>query len=231
MRLIIIIAAVLVNVPFYISFERRKPQARTIVLLTVLTGLAVAGRAAFFMVPFFKPVLAFAIIAGVSMGVNAGFITGSMTALVSNFLFGQGPWTVFQMAAWGLVGALAGLMRNNLLSGRLPGSPRQGSSRTSCLPGGRSIPMMLYGFTAAFLIHGVITDLWTLFFVNDHPTLATVLSVYGAAIVPDAILGGATAFFLLILGEPIIRKIERVKRKYGMEDKKAWKHSPAPARP
>lgn len=213
-RLAVILAAVFVNVPFYVRFERQRPQARTIVLLTALTGLAVAGRAAFFMIPFFKPVLAFAVIAGIAMGTNAGFIVGSMTALVSNFLFGQGPWTVFQMAAWGLTGALAGLMSENFLSGKLPGGRN--------MKGRRTIPMMIYGFLAAFLIHGVITDLWTIFFVNDHPNLATVLSVYGAAIVPDAVLGGATAFFLMMLGEPIIRKIERVKKKYGMEGK-GWK--------
>ncbi len=208
-RIMVILMAVLVIVPFYIYFERQKPQPRTIVLLTVLIGLAVAGREAFFMVPFFKPVLAFAVIAGISMGANAGFIVGSMTALVSNFLFGQGPWTVFQMAAWGLVGLVAGLLAENLLSGRLPGG--------KMMVGKRRIPMMIYGFAAAFLIHGVITDLWTLFFVNENPNLATVLSVYGAALIPDTILGVATAFFLLVLGEPIIGKIQRVKRKYGME--------------
>lgn len=89
-RLIVILAAVLVIIPFYIYFEKEKPSARTIVILTVITGLAVASRAAFFMVPYFKPVLAFAIIAGISLGANAGFITGSMTALVSNF-FWTGP--------------------------------------------------------------------------------------------------------------------------------------------
>lgn len=200
MRLIVIIAAILSLVPGFVYFERKKPGARWIVLLTVLTALAVAGRAAFFMVPFFKPVLAFAIIAGMALGPNAGFVVGSMTVLVSNFIFGQGPWTVFQMIAWGLVGLIAGL-----LFARHPAM-------------GKTPVMMIYGFISAFLIHGVITDLWTIFFLNDHPTPGTVLSVYGAALVPDAILGGATAFFLLILGKPIVKKIERIKMKYGMEE-------------
>lgn len=198
-RVLVILAALLTVVPFYLYFERKKPSARWIVLLTVLTGLGVAGRAAFFMVPFFKPVLAFAIIAGISMGPNAGFIVGSMTALVSNFIFGQGPWTVFQMAAWGLTGLIGGL----LFSRR---------------PQEAKVPfMMLYGFLSAFFIHGIITDLWTIFFVNEHPTLATVLATYSAAVVPDAVLGGATAFFLLILGKPIVKQILRIKIKYGME--------------
>ncbi len=198
-RLMVILAAILVIVPFYIYFERTRPQARTIVLLTVLTALAVASRAAFFMVPFFKPVLAFAIIAGIALGPQAGFIVGSMTALVSNFLFGQGPWTVFQMAAWGLTGLIAGLLAGSLLQGN------------------RRIPMMIYGFLSAFLIHGLITDLWTIFFVSDQPTLATVLSVYSAAIVPDAVLGSATAFFLWMIGPAVIRKVQRIRDKYGLQ--------------
>lgn len=201
-RLIVILAAVIVLVPFYIYFEREKPTARKIVLLTVLIAIAVALRAAFFMVPYFKPVLAFAIIAGVSLGANSGFIVGSMTALVSNFFFGQGPWTVFQMVAWGLAGLIAGLLGDKLLAG------------------GKTVPMMIYGVIAAFVIHGGITDLWTIFFVNDNPTLGTVLSVYGAAVIPDAIFAGATAFFLLILGHPMVKKIERVKMKYGLEELK-----------
>jgi uncharacterized membrane protein len=197
-RVMIFAGALLVIIPFYVYFERQKPSARRIVLLTVLTALAVAGRAAFFMVPFFKPVLAFAIIAGISMGPNAGFIVGSMTALVSNFLYGQGPWTVFQMAAWGLTGLIAGLIFTHPEKVKTPA-------------------MMVYGFVSAFLLHGAITDIWTIFFVNEHPTLATVIATYSAAIVPDAVLGAATAFFLLILGKPIIRKIDRVRVKYGLE--------------
>lgn len=197
-RVMIFAGALLVIIPFYVYFERQKPSARRIVLLTVLTALAVAGRAAFFMVPFFKPVLAFAIIAGISMGPNAGFIVGSMTALVSNFLYGQGPWTVFQMAAWGLTGLIAGLIFTH---------PEKA----------KTAAMMVYGFVSAFLLHGAITDIWTIFFVNEHPTLATVIATYSAAIVPDAVLGAATAFFLLILGKPIIRKIDRVRVKYGLE--------------
>ncbi|MGI6722450.1 MAG: ECF transporter S component [Anaerovoracaceae bacterium] len=197
-RILILIAALLVIVPFYIFFERKKPSARTIVLITVLAGLAVAGRAAFFMTPFFKPVLAFVIIAGVSLGPNAGFIVGSMSALVSNFIFGQGPWTIFQMVAWGVVGLAAGLLSGSLLAK------------------GRTVPMMIYGFLSAFLIHGLITDIWTIFFASEQPTLYSALAIYAASIVPDAVLGAATALFLLVLGHPMVKKIERVKLKYGL---------------
>lgn len=91
-------------------FEGRKPRAREVVVIAVLVALAVAGRAAFFMVPQFKPVAALVIISGVALGANSGFLVGVLSGFVSNFVFGQGPWTPFQMIGFGLLGLLAGLV-------------------------------------------------------------------------------------------------------------------------
>ncbi len=75
-------------IPFFMSFEGRKPQARELVVIAVLAAIAVAGRAAFFMLPQFKPVVAIVIIAGVCFGGEAGFLVGAVTGFVSNFFFG-----------------------------------------------------------------------------------------------------------------------------------------------
>jgi hypothetical protein len=99
-----------------VRFEGRRPRAREVVTLSVLTALAVAGRAAFFMLPQFKPVAALVIIAGVALGAESGFLVGALAAFTSNFIFGQGPWTPFQMLGFGLIGMLAGL----LFHGRWP---------------------------------------------------------------------------------------------------------------
>ena len=96
--------------PFFLIFEGRKPQARELVLIAVLVALNVAGRAAFFMLPEFKPVVAMTILAGVAFGGETGFLVGAMTMLVSNMLFSQGPWTPWQMFAMGI----------NRLAGRRP---------------------------------------------------------------------------------------------------------------
>ena len=97
-------------VPFFVRFEGRKPQSREVVILAVMVAIGVAGRAAFFMVPQFKPVVAIVVIAGVCLGKESGFLVGAMTAFVSNFIFGQGPWTPWQMFCFGLIGFLAGLL-------------------------------------------------------------------------------------------------------------------------
>lgn len=109
-------------IPFAMVFENRKPQARELIVIAVLAAIAVAGRTAFFMLPQFKPVVAIVIIAGVSLGAEAGFLVGAVAGFVSNFFFGQGPWTPWQMFCFGIIGFLAGiffkkgLLKKNMLS-------------------------------------------------------------------------------------------------------------------
>ena len=79
-------------------------------LIAVMAAIAVVGRMAFFMLPQFKPVTAIVIITGISLGAEAGFLTGAVAGFVSNFFFGQGPWTPWQMFAFGIIGFLAGLL-------------------------------------------------------------------------------------------------------------------------
>lgn len=100
---------VLTIAAFFLHFESRKPQARELVLLAVLCALAVASRAAFGFVPHFKPMLAIVMLTGIAFGPEAGFLCGAISGFASNFIFGQGPWTPWQMFAYGIGGMLAGL--------------------------------------------------------------------------------------------------------------------------
>src|SRR6476646_6345514 len=88
-------------------YERSRPPSRVVALVAALAALAIAGRIAFAAFPNVKPTTDIVIFAGFSLGGAAGFAVGALTALVSNFWFGQGPWTPWQMTAWGLCG-LAG---------------------------------------------------------------------------------------------------------------------------
>ena len=99
-------------VPFLLVFERRRPQARELVPIAVMSALAVVGRTVFSIVPLpnFKPVTAIVMITGIAFGPEAGYLTGALAALLSNFLFGQGPWTPWQMFSWGIVGFLTGTL-------------------------------------------------------------------------------------------------------------------------
>ena len=104
---------VLSLLPFYLMFDRRKAQARDLVPIALMAAMCVVGRTAFSIVPLpnFKPCSAIIMITAIVFGPETGFLTGALTAFVSNFIFGQGPWTPWQMFTWGLLGFLTGLMK------------------------------------------------------------------------------------------------------------------------
>lgn len=177
-------------------YERRRPRLRETMPVAVLAALAAAGRILFAPFPDVKPVSAIAIVAGASFGRQSGFMVGALAALVSNFFFGQGPWTPWQMYAWGLVGYGAGLLARSRLFSRTAG-------------------VCAYGFVAC-LGYGFILNLWSILGFFHPQTAAEALAVYAAALPFDIAHGVATVAFLLVLYAPWRRKIARVKVKYGL---------------
>ena len=95
---------------FMWSFEKRKPKTREVVVLVVMTSIATLGRVIFFMLPQFKPCVAIIIITGIMLGKQSGFLCGALTAFVSDFFFGQGPWTPWQMFAFGIIGFISAIV-------------------------------------------------------------------------------------------------------------------------
>lgn len=185
-------------IPFFLSFERRKPQAREIVLLAVLCAIAVASRAAFIWFPNFKPITAIVIIAAVALGPETGFLCGALSALASNFIFGQGPWTPWQMLAFGAVGFLAGLL-----------------SKKRVLKTGR-VQLCVFGGAAYMLMVGPILDTCTVFTLSSVMTLETALAIYISGIPVNIMQAGCTVLTLLLLSKPMLEKLERIKLKYGI---------------
>jgi energy-coupling factor transport system substrate-specific component len=91
-------------------YERSRPPAQVVALVAALAALAIAGRIAFAAFPNVKPTTDIVVFAGYALGGAPGFAVGALTALVSNFWFGQGPWTPWQMVGWGLCGVLGALL-------------------------------------------------------------------------------------------------------------------------
>ena len=107
---------VMIMAPFFMIFERRKPRAREVVLIAMMSALTVASHT-FFHIAFPVQIgTAMVIISGISLGPEAGFLIGAMSRFVCNFYMGQGAWTPWQMFCWGLLGFLAGLAFNRELS-------------------------------------------------------------------------------------------------------------------
>lgn len=195
---------------FFAGCERSRPRLRDVMPTVVLAALAAAGRILFVPVPDFKPVSAIAIIAGVVFGRKSGFMVGALAALASNFFFGQGPWTPWQMYAWGMVGYGAGLLA------KLPAAS-DAAARGEKLIDVHPALVYVYGFLSC-LAYGLILNAWSIlsFFHAQAAGVAGVLAVYAAALPFDLIHGAATVVFLLALYAPWRRKLARVRRKFGL---------------
>jgi uncharacterized membrane protein len=183
--------------PFFLVYEGRRPQARELAVLASLSAIAVAGRAAFFMLPQCKPVMALTILTGVSLGGEAGFLVGAVTMLVSNLLFGQGPWTPWQMFAMGLTGFFAGLLAGPLR---------------------RRWALCTFSALAAVALYGGIMNLSTALLAAPQLTWPVWLAYEASGFPMDCVQAAATALFLWIGSGPILEKLERVKRKYSLSD-------------
>lgn len=182
--------------PFFSLFEKRKPRAREIVPIAVMSAIAAIGRFAFAMLPQFKPVAAIVIITGISFGAEAGFLTGAISALVSNFFFGQGPWTPWQMFAFGIIGFLSGVLyKYNIIKNKL----------SICIFGG------LCGY-----LYGLIVNLWTILAYVNPLTKEGIMATYISSIPFDTIHSVSTVIFLYVLAMPMKEKMERLKIKYGL---------------
>ena len=185
--------------PFILVFEGRKPKARELVTIAVLCAIAIAGRAVFFMLPQFKPVLALTIVAGVAFGGETGFFVGAVTMLVSNMLFSQGPWTPWQMFAMGIIGFLAGVLF------------REGRLRRT------RISLAVFGAFATVIIYGVLMNSASAFmFSSQSLSLKTLTAFWVTGLPMDLIHSFSTVLFILIAAEPMLEKLDRIKIKYGL---------------
>lgn len=184
--------------PFFLVFEKRRIQARELVLIASLCALCISGRAVFYMLPQFKPVTALVILSGAALGGESGFLVGAVTMLVSNMFFGQGAWTPWQMFSMGIIGFLSGIIY-----------------RKGLLPKNR-ISFALFGFISATIIYGGIMNPASLIMSHTEINPSTLAAFYLSGLPMDIIHGLSTAVFLYIGAETVLQKLERIKTKYGL---------------
>lgn len=182
-------------VPFFLSFEKKNSSARKVVLLAVMTAFSVAGRFIFAPIPFFKPVTAVVVIAGMYFGCEFGFLTGALSALISNFYFGQGAWTPFQMFSWGIIGFIAGVISNPLIKNK--------------------VILILYGVFAG-IAYSLMMDVWTVLWMDGYFNIGRFYAAVVTALPVTVKYIISNIIFLLILTPLFKKKIERLKTKYGI---------------
>jgi energy-coupling factor transport system substrate-specific component len=184
---------------FLVRFEKRKIEPRELVLLAVLASIAAVGRIPFASIPSVQPTTFVIMLSGLVFGAESGLIIGTVAALASNMVLGQGPWTPWQMLAWGLVGLTAGLLRNTMLMKSVWGK-------------------VLFGFVWGFL-YGWITNIWGLFSLTQSGTplsIETVWLYFAGSALFDSMHAISNVFFLLLFGNLWIKNLTRFKRKYGL---------------
>ncbi len=184
--------------PFFALFEKKHIRTRELVLISVMCAMCIVSRAVFYGLPQFKPVTAMIIITGAVLGAQSGFLVGAITMLLSNMIFGQGPWTPWQMFAMGLIGFLAGFLFER-----------------NVIPPNR-VSISVFGFFSALIIYGGIMDPAAMIMSHIEPTWENIRVFYLTGLPLDIIHAVSTAAFLIIASCPIIKKVERVKHKYGL---------------
>jgi energy-coupling factor transport system substrate-specific component len=190
-------AAALVLLYYYLRFEEKRTDAKLIAVLATMAAVAVVGRLLFAPVPNVKPSTFIIIITGYVFGPLSGFIVGATTALVSNIFFGQGPWTIWQMLAWGLAGFVAGLLGpGKLLEGR----------------------WKLAFFCAAwgFLFGWIMNLYFVLGFV--HPlSFQAFFATYAASVWFDGLHAAGNFIFAFLLGPALVAMLRRYQARFFFE--------------
>lgn len=183
--------AVLSVLLFITGFEKKNIGVRRAVVCSIMLALSVAGR----FIPFFKPITALTVITAIYLGAESGFAVGSLSALLSDFYFGLGPWTPFQMLAWGLIGFFAWVFAPLLKKSR--------------------VLLLSYGIICG-IAFSFIMDVWTVLWYNDTFDSTLYLSAIITAIPYTALYSISNFIFLFFLSKPIGQKLERIKIKYGI---------------
>jgi energy-coupling factor transport system substrate-specific component len=183
---------ILIILAFFFEFEAAAVSSKEIALIAMLGTISAVARVPFAAIPSVQPCTFFIICSGYVFGPLAGFMVGAVTALVSNFFLGQGPWTPYQMLAWGLAGISAAYFRR-LKPGR--------------------ILFIIFGIIWGYL-YGWIMNTW--FWVSfSYPlTFKTFLIYQLSSIWFDTLHAVSNAVFLGLFGVKTIGILERFKKRF-----------------
>ena len=186
-------------IPFFMAFEGRKPQARELVVIAVMCAIAIAGRVAI-PIPNFKATFALIMLAGIAFGPEAGFMVGAITAFASNFFYGQGAYTPWQMFSYGAGGMLAGFC---FAKGRLPQKP---------------LVMAVFGFLATILWVGPLLDCSHIFLMVSVINWDSIIAAFVSGFPVNLSQAICTVLVMLLFARPLLDKLDRIKVKYGMTE-------------
>ena len=182
---------------FGLRFSGRAYYVTSTLVIAVLSALAVAARVVI-PIPNFKAIFAIIMLSGIAFGPETGFLVGAISAFASNFFYGQGPYTPWQMFAYGAGGLLAGFL---FAKGRLPRKP---------------VVMGVFGFLTTLLLVGPLLDTCSVFLELSVINVRTAWPRYVSGFWVNLSQGVCTFLTMVIFGNPLLEKLDRVKVQYGM---------------
>jgi len=189
------ILVILTTVAFFFEFEAAAVSSKEIALVAMLGTISAVLRVPFAAIPNVQPCTYLIICTGYVFGPVAGFTVGAITALVSNFFLGQGPWTLYQMVAWGLAGVSAGYLSRFSMNTRL---------------------LVVFGILWGYLF-GWITNIWFWTAFVYPLNLNTFILTQVNTIWFDTFHAIGNGIFLGILGMKTIAILQRFKRRFSVE--------------
>ena len=194
-----VLVIVLSCIPFFARFEYKNNRAEEIVLVAVMAAVASLSRIPFAALPGgVQPVSFIIMVTAFVFGAETGFMTGAVAALVSNVFLGHGPWTPWQIFSWGIIGFASGMLRRT--------------------PFMKNWALRLFtGFAFGF-VFGVIMDIWTVLNLGENLSFATWFAYFQMAFIFNLAHALSNVFFLALFFAPLVKILERIKRKYGLAD-------------
>ncbi|MGN1442362.1 MAG: ECF transporter S component [Acutalibacteraceae bacterium] len=196
--LIAVLMIIISIIPFFFYFEHRRIKTSELVTVAVMVSICVVSRIFFIFVPQVKPMCAFVVVTGCVFGANVGFVTGALSIFISNFAFGQGMFTPFQMLGMGLVGFLSGVIfyKKDTVKNRLTVS--------------------LTGAALCFFLYGFIVDTCSVLMLDAVSSPKEAAGIYASGVIFNLIHAAATFIVLMIVIKPMNDKLSRLRIKYGI---------------
>lgn len=198
--IISVLIAILALIPFFLSFEESKPKLEELILVAIVIAINIVSRILFAFLPGIKPIGAIIIIAALIFGKEAGFMIGALTMAISNFYFGQGPWTPFQMFGFGMIGFLAGLFKESFLKKSL------------------YFVLLLGGIAGVFYV--LLIDVWTTLQVTSGFTFKDYFNFIIISTPTTIGYIASNMLFLILLYNPLMKTFERIQKKFNLFNNK-----------
>lgn len=191
-----VILMILSCAPFFARFEIKDNKAEEIVLIAIMAAAASVSRIPFAALPSVQPVSFLIMVTAYVFGAETGFMTGAIAAIVSNIFLGQGAWTPWQMFSWGIIGFISGILRKTpFMKNR--------------------VLRIFLGFAFGF-IFGIIMDSWAILSMGENFSFAALILYSQSAFVLNLMHALSNVFFLAVFFTPLVKILERIKKKYGL---------------